>query len=160
MASPTSAQHRLGRINHHSPSLNATSAQNSQSWQRCQEALGGGWARSAHRRALQANAHRSLAHKGARYPRHAGLPGSPPTHWLPLWQLTAALPFPGLPAGGKWKSISRNTEAPYREVSQTSCPHLQPQPLSEPARFCQLKLSLFLNLGLRQWRLFWASWGI
>lgn len=68
----------LGRINHHSPSLNATSAQNSQSWQRCQEALGGGWARSAHRRALKANAHRSLAHKGARYPRHAGLPGSPP----------------------------------------------------------------------------------
>lgn len=34
----------------------------------------GGWARSAHR----TNAHRSLTHKGARYTRHAGLPGSPP----------------------------------------------------------------------------------
>lgn len=84
----------LGRINHHSPSLNATSAQNSQSWQRCQEALGGGWVRSAHRRALQANAHRSLAHKGARYPRHAGLPGSPPH---PLAPSLAAHCCPALP---------------------------------------------------------------
>lgn len=62
----------LGRITHHSPSLNATNTQNNQSWQRCQEALGRGWARSAHRRACR--------------PMHIYIPGMLPQARRPPWE--------------------------------------------------------------------------
>lgn len=84
--------------------------------------------------------HIDSAHTKGQLPQACRPPWESPTHWLPLWQLAAVLPFPVLPAGGKWKSISRNSEPPYREVSETSCPHLQPQPPAEHARLCQLSL--------------------
>lgn len=102
--------------------------------------------------------HISLTHKGARYPRHASLPGSsPPTGSLfgSKWLLLLPCPSQAFLQEANGKVV---TETPYREASWISCPHLQAQPPSGPARLCELSLSLSLNLGPRQWGLFWATW--